>query len=181
MQFHNLPSETLGILAKYDAPPGLVAHLTVVYDAAITLIQQLNACWPQLVYDQEGVLIGAATHDIGKAVYTHELTGPGSQHEVIGPQLLLESGLPENRARFARTHARWEQEPDVQLEDLLVAFADTIWKGKRDEALEQAIAYQIAQRCQEESWQAYMELDDIACELTKNSDARILWQGRYAR
>ncbi len=37
----------------------------------------------------------------------------------------------------------------------LVAFADTIWKGKRNEALE------------------------IACELAKDAHDRILWQGKY--
>jgi hypothetical protein len=61
MPFHDLPPEVLAILTKYDAPPRLVAHLTVVHDVAI--------------------------------------------------------------------------------------------------------AQQIAQQCQEENWQAYMKLDDIACEL----------------
>ncbi len=44
----------------------------------------------------------------------------------------------------------------------LVAFADTIWKGKRNEALEREIAQQIARRCREETWEVYMKLDDIA-------------------
>ena len=101
-------------------------------------------------------------------------------HEEIGPQLLLESGLPEVHARFACTHARWEQEPDAQIEDLLVAFADKIWKGKRDETLEGAITQQIAQQYQEENWQVYMQLDDIACELARDAHERILWQGKHA-
>jgi HD domain len=179
MPFHELPPEVLDILTKYTASPRLVAHLTVVHDVAVTLIKQLEVSWPMLEYDRERVLLGAATHDLGKAVYTNELTGPGAQHEEIGPQLLLESGFPEAYARFARTHSQWDREPSVQLEDVLVAFADTIWKGKRDEALERAIAQQIAGRCREELWEAYMKLDDIASELARSAHERILWQGKY--
>lgn len=179
MSFHELPPEVPDMLAKYAAPPRLVAHLTVVHDAAVALIKHLDVSWPMLEYDQERVLMGAATHDLGKAVYTNELTGPGTRHEEIGPQLLLESGFQEAYARFARTHAQWDREPSVQLEDVLVAFADTIWKGKGDEALEQVIAQQIAKQCQEETWQVYMKLDDIACDLAKDAHDRILWQGKH--
>jgi hypothetical protein len=179
MPFQQLPPEVVDLLAKYAAPPRLVAHLTIVHDVAIALIKRVDACWPLLDYDQGRVLIGAATHDVGKTVYPNELTGPGTQHEEIGPQLLRESGFPEAHARFARTHAQWDREAPVQLEDVLVAFADTIWKGKRDEALEREIAQQIAKRCQEETWEVYMKLDDIACELAKGAHARILWQGTH--
>jgi hypothetical protein len=180
MQLHDLPPRALEILAKYAAPPRLVAHLTVVHDVAIALIGLSDIHWPQLLYDRDRVLLGAAIHDIGKVVHTDELTGPGNQHEELGPQLLLESGLPETCARLARTHARWKQEAAVQLEDLLVAFADTIWKGKRDEELEQAIIQQIAQQSHEDEWQVYMKFDDLACELARGAHERILWQGAYA-
>lgn len=133
-----------------------------------------------LEFDHQRVLFGAATHDIGKTVATYELTGPGTQHEEIGPQLLQESCFPESYARFARTHAQWDREASLQLEDLLVAFADTIWKGKRDEALEQEIAQQIARQCQEELWQVYIKFDDIASDLAKDAHNRILWQGKHA-
>ena len=132
-----------------------------------------------LEFDQQRVLFGAATHDLGKAVVTNELTGPGSQHEEIGPQLLLESCFPESYARFARTHAQWDREALPQMEDLLVAFADKIWKGKRDEALEQEIAQQIARQSQEELWQVYIKLDDLASDIAKDAHDRILWQGFF--
>jgi hypothetical protein len=125
MLFHKLPPEVLDILTKYAAPPRLVAHLTIVHDVAIRLIKHVDASWPMLEYDRELVLIGAATHDVGKVVYPNELTGPGTQHEETGPQLLLESGFQDTYARFARTHAQWDREPSVQLEDVFVAFADT--------------------------------------------------------
>jgi hypothetical protein len=180
MPFHELPPKALDILTKFGAPPRLIAHLIIVHDVATQLVQQLNISWPKLEYDQERVLLGAATHDVGKTLYTDELTGPGTRHEEIGPQLLLESGFPEPYARFARTHAQWDLEPSVQLEDVLVAFADTIWKGKRDEMLEQEISRQIALQCHKEIWKVYMKIDDIASNLAEDAHERILWQGKHA-
>lgn len=181
MPYHDLPPIAQKILAAYAAPAHLVAHLTVVHDVAVALVKQLDVGWPGLPFDRERVLLGAATHDIGKTVYANELSGPGRQHEEIRPQLLLAAGVPENCARFARTHARWEEETELQLEDVLVAFADTIWKGKRDERLEQEIANQLARRGQEEPWQAFMKLDDIASELARDAHERILWQSTQTR
>lgn len=178
MPFHELPPEVLHILAKYAASPRLVAHLTVVYDVALRFIKQLDASWPMLEYEKQRVLFGAATHDVGKTVYPNELTGPGTQHEEIGPQLLLESGFPETYARFARTHARWSQEAPVQMEDVFVAFADTIWKGKRDDVLEREITSQIARQCRQEIWEVYLKLDEIADQLANDAHNRILWQGK---
>lgn len=66
MQFHELPPEAQDILAKYAAPPRLVAHLTVVHDLALKLIKHLRTCWPMLEFDQQRVLFGAATHDMTK-------------------------------------------------------------------------------------------------------------------
>ena len=40
----------------------------------------------------------------------------------------MESGV-EDLARFCVTHARWESD-GIGLEDLLVALADKLWKGK---------------------------------------------------
>ncbi len=178
MLFQALPPEITELLYKLNAPPRLMAHLTVVHDVAITITKKLEEQWPNLQYDKQAVLIGAASHDIGKTVYTHELTGPGQQHEEIGPNILTKNGIPENYVRFARTHGRWQQEPSIQLEDLLVAFADTIWKGARDEALEMAISQQISKQTHEEIWQDYMKIDDIASEIARESHARIVWQGK---
>ncbi|GCE45226.1 HD domain-containing protein [Thermosporothrix hazakensis] len=178
MQIQHLPESIQAILAKHAAPPRLVAHLTIVHDVAVRLTARLQHHWPHLTYDRQAVLIGAATHDIGKAIVREELTGPGSRHEEIGPQLLRESGLRESYARFARTHNQWAQESP--LEDLLVAFADTIWKGKRNIELEEALVKRIASQCQQEVWSVYMQFDEIAEELAQDAHHRLLWQGTYA-
>ncbi|GCE22716.1 HDIG domain-containing metalloprotein [Dictyobacter kobayashii] len=179
MSFRQLPPEALRILKQYGAAPRLIAHLTVVHDVAYTLTQLLLDSWPELAYDREAVLLGSALHDIGKTMHTAELSGPGTQHEEVGPQLLLATDLPVAYARFARTHARWQNEPGITLEDMLVAFADTIWKGKRDADLEQGLAGQIAQHTHQERWEIYMRLDDIASALARDADERILWQGQH--
>jgi HD superfamily phosphodiesterase len=81
MMLHELPPEVLDFLSRHAASPRLIAHLIVVHDVAVTLVRQINVAWPTLTYDQESVLIGAAIHDVGKTIYTNELTGPGNQHE----------------------------------------------------------------------------------------------------
>lgn len=180
MILHKLPSTVTVLLDGSAASPRLVAHLTLVYNAALQLTQKIDEYWPTLVYDREAVLLGAATHDVGKVVYKNELTGPGNQHEEIGPRFLLQQGFPEKYVRFARTHARWYQEPVILLEDVLVAFADTIWRGERNEFLEKELVKQIAQSCNETPWSVYMKLDDIATDIAKDAPERLMWQGNYS-
>lgn len=177
---HKLPSTVTVLLTDSAASPRLVAHLTLVYNTSLQLTQKIDEYWPTLVYDREAVHLGAATHDVGKIVYKNELNGPGNQHEEVGPGFLQQQGFPEKYIRFARTHARWNQESAILLEDVLVAFADTIWRGERNELLEKELVKQIAQRCHEASWSVYMKLDDIATEIAKDAPERLLWQGNYS-
>jgi putative nucleotidyltransferase with HDIG domain len=180
MEIRELPPEISGILAKVKAPPRLVAHLQLVYDVAVTMASRVEVTWPELVFDKEAVLIGGATHDIGKAIYPAELSGSGKNHEEIGPGLLQKLGLDEKYTRFARTHARWNEETEnIGVEDLLVAWADKIWKGKRDETLEMVLCRLIAEKCREETWETYLKLDEIAATITKDADARLAWQAQY--
>lgn len=127
-----LPDEVIELLGAVNAPSRLVAHLKLVHDTAATVLRSLRERWPALPIDTDAVLFGAATHDIGKACCHAELTAPGHEHELIGERLLLDAGITPERARFARTHGKWEE---GALEDLLVALADKVWKGKRDETL----------------------------------------------
>ncbi|MBN9391657.1 MAG: HDIG domain-containing protein [Chloroflexi bacterium] len=180
LELRELPPEISGILAKVKAPPRLVAHLRLVYDVAVTVTSKVELVWPQLTFDKEAVLIGAATHDIGKAIYPEELSGSGKNHEKIGPELLLKNGLDEKYTRFARTHARWNEESEnIGIEDLLVAWSDKVWKGKREESLEMVLCRKIAEKCGEEPWQTFLKLDEFAGTITKDADARLAWQAQY--
>ncbi|MBN1208332.1 MAG: HD domain-containing protein [Myxococcaceae bacterium] len=174
-----LPDEVIQLLIKVGAPARLAAHLRAVHEVARQLIEEFTTTWPQLSFDADAVSYGAATHDIGKALYPNELTGPGNQHESGGYSLLLEHGAPERRARFARTHARWDEE-GATTEDQLVALADKIWKGRRQEDLEQLLVQRIVTATGDEPWSAFMRLDDLLNRVAAQAEGRLHFQAQFA-
>jgi hypothetical protein len=173
-----LPPRVKQLLVGNNAPPRLRAHLTLVHDAAQSLTAGICATWPEVRFNKEEVVFGTATHDIGKIVYPEELHSPGHAHEEAGVQLLLQSGVAENLARFARSHGQWKEQ-EVDLEDLLVALADKIWKGKRDDTLEQTVAELIAARSGEEVWKVWLQMDNLLSELAASADERLSWQAKH--
>lgn len=177
--FELLPEPVVQLLVTVHAPPRLVAHLTLVYDASVHIVRYLSARWPDLTFERESVTLGAAVHDIGKVVFPTELSAPGYQHEVAGEQLLRERGFSAEVARFARTHAQWASAPDAHLEDLLVAWADKLWRGVRDEQLEEALTQQIAAQTGQPIWQVFAALDDMAAEIAQDADRRLAWQNQH--
>jgi hypothetical protein len=126
-----LPAVAARLLRDLDPPPRLVAHLALVHAAAADLAGRLTVRWPSLPLDREALLVGAATHDVGKAMHRDELTGPGTRHEAAGEQLLLGHGFPPERPRFARTHGGPDRGTGLTLEDWAVMVADAVWKGAR--------------------------------------------------
>jgi hypothetical protein len=174
-----LPSQVRDLLECLDAPPRLVAHLTLVYEVAGELTRALDRQWPNLTYDRQAVLIGAATHDIGKVLQRHELTGPGHEHEECGPSLLTQHGFAEQYTRYARTHGQWARTPDVTLEDLLVALADGVWRGKRDSDLEDLLVQRLSDSSSDEPWAVYSFLDDMIGSIARDADARLGWQTQF--
>lgn len=172
-----LPPAAEALCLRYGAAPRLVAHLTLVHDVALRLVEQVGDRW-RPGFDAGLVLFGAATHDLGKAVHVAELSGAGAEHETTGLELLLRAGVPEREARFAVTHAAWESE-DVTLEDLLVTLADKVWKGKRIEDLELAVARAIATSSGVEFWTVYQDLAEILDELSSGAEERLEWQARF--
>jgi HD domain len=174
-----LPDEVIHLLTEVGASPRLAAHLRAVHEVAQQLIEAFTAMWPQLSFDVDAVSYGAATHDIGKVLYPNELTGPGTQHESAGYSLLLSHGAPERRARFARTHALWGDH-DATNEDQLVALADKIWKGRRQEDLEQLLIERIVAATGDEPWNVFMRLDDLLNRIAAQAEGRLSFQARFA-
>jgi hypothetical protein len=173
-----LPAQVDDLLFEMNAPPRLAAHLRAVHDVAAQLTAWLTVHYPALVIDHEAVLFGAATHDIGKTVHVEELSGPGSQHEPTGQQLLLDAGIDPCLARFAATHASW-QTATVELEDLLVSLADKIWKAKRVPDLEQLVVDRLVAASGEKPWQAFLSLDDLLDKIAADADHRLAFQNGY--
>lgn len=149
--------DAIELLKLIDAPPRLVMHHKLVVEAAQKLVKEIKSRF-NLKFDASLVLIGAALHDCGKVIYPQEMTGSGNQHESTGEQMLLSTGISPEIARFCRTHAQWA-ETDITLEDLLVALADKLWKGCRDEALESTVINYIAQESNLPTWKVFVDAD----------------------
>lgn len=162
----------MALLETVDAPPRLAAHLRLVHDVAVELVEWFEQ--RGVVVDREAVLFGAATHDIGKVLHPAELSGPGSQHEPAGYELLVEHGFPERLARFARTHASWTEQ-GIEFEDLVVSLADKVWKAKRVQDLENL----IVERLPGEAWEAFMALDDVLDRIAATADTRLAFQAAH--
>ncbi len=176
-----LPQRVRVLLDELGAPPRLVAHLTLVHQVANGLTEALSDTWPTLHFDRQAVLLGAATHNIGKVFFRNELREPGTAHEAAGELLLQHHGFSQNEARFARTHGQWQDDPAPPTpEDLIFALADTIWKGKRDDCLETAVTAWIAHARTQERWEVYQTLDRIMEGITHDADHRLAWQAGHA-
>jgi len=174
-----LPGYATRLLVEITAPARLVAHLRLVHDVAFRLIDALSQVWPDLQMDREAVLFGAAMHDVGKALHPDELYQPGAKHEIDGRRLLVAHGFEDRLARFAETHAIWKHGGDCTLEDLLVGFADTSWKGKRSEMLEDMVCSGMLTRIAGERWEVFARLDAIVEKIADRGDQRLAWQSRY--
>jgi hypothetical protein len=169
-----LPPTVQTFCRTLAAPPRLVAHLALVHEAAVELTAGLRRHFPKLAFDADAVLFGAATHDLGKVLHPEELTGPGSRHEEDGPAQLERHGVPPHLARFARTHGAWSRE-SLPLEDLLVALADSVWKGERNDPLELVIN-RIAEATGIQSWEAFSKMDGVLTEIAESGYERLAEQ-----
>jgi putative nucleotidyltransferase with HDIG domain len=174
-----LPTDAEQLLRKLEAPPRLIAHLLLVHDVAMQIAERIRQRWPSLALDAEALCFGAAIHDIGKHWHPEELSEPGSQHETTGPIMLVQHGIAPNLARFARTHATWANENGVLLEDLLVALADSCWRGKRDVSLETAIIEWIVTQTGQVGWEIFIALDEVVAACTEKADERLAWMARF--
>jgi len=178
-QYSPLPEEAVKICQALNASSRLVAHLTLVHDVAVILVEQIQKSFPELRFDAKSVLFGAAMHDIGKAVYKAELVQPGKRHELEGVPLLKQQGVPAHLARFAYTHANWKDNPEIQIEDLLVALADNCWKGKRPVELEEEAVRVISEAMRGQPWEVFAGLDGILQQLASDADRRLAWQMQF--
>jgi hypothetical protein len=174
-----LPGKAAELLQNVDAPPRLVAHLRAVHDVAAQLVAWIRQDCPALVFDADAVLFGAATHDIGKTLHIAELSGPGSEHEEAGRELLRANGISAELARFAASHASWSA-PGVGIEDLLVSLADKAWKNKRVPDLEALVVVEPAQAAARTVSEQFMKLDDVLTGIGDGADARLAYQMSYS-
>lgn len=179
MTLRPLLESVVALHVDVGAPPRLMAHHRVVHDVACRLTEWLGAEWPEFRFDADAVRFGAATHDIGKALHPRELTGPGSSHEPDGHALLIERGVPEHHARYARTHNAWGV-AGTTIEDQLVTLADKVWKARREADLEQRLVEWIAAVTRREQWAIFADLDDALVAVAADAERRIHFQASHA-
>lgn len=177
LRLHPLPAQAQDILQRLNVPPRLEAHLKLVHDVAVRLLDGVLGKWPGLPINREFILIGASLHDVGKVIHSVELTGAGKQHEAAGEILLLRLGVRAEVARFARTHGAPAE--GMLLEDLLVRTADTIWRGSRDDDLESALVRILAVQTGDEAYLLFGYLDELLTKLAMDAGRRLDWQQAY--
>jgi hypothetical protein len=166
-----LPSlnEAYQLLGDLGAPPQLILHAKLVNEAAEQLIAKLEHL--QIPIDRQWIILGVAFHDAGKILHPGELIAKGNYHEAAGENLLLNHGLDPKIARCCRSHAQW-QEMDCALEELCVALADNLWKGKRNQALEKMTIDRMATG--RDYWETFMAMDGCFEAIAAGGDARLL-------
>ena len=174
----SLPNKTEVIFRRLPIPPRLYAHLLLVHDVANKLIEAITGIWDNLKIDENLVLFGAATHDIGKCIYTNELSEEGHKHEPEGKHLLISLGVPEEKAKFAFTHATWSEKSSI--EELVVSLADKVWKGSRIQDLEDLLIKKISTEIKTEQWEIFDLLDSIIEDIIKDYDKRLYFQNNFS-
>jgi len=133
-----------------------MTHVRLVGEAADLLLAQLRRLG--VSHDANFVRVAVVLHDAGKILHPDELHGGGVKHEAAGEKLLLAQGVNPALARCCLSHAQWTRMA-CSLEELLVALADTLWKGKRDAELEKRVMEAICERSQLEFWDIFVEVD----------------------
>lgn len=163
------PDDAFAFLDDLGAPRRLVLHHELVVEAARELVAGVARITTS--FDTHLVLLGAALHDAGKIFHPQELDHPGSNHEPAGRDLLHSHGLTD-LARFCITHASWSA-GDTPLEDLLVALADKLWKGKRVADLERRVVDRLCSTAAIDFWNAFVIADDLFERIAARGDERL--------
>lgn len=158
------------VLEAIGAPPRLVLHGELVAEAAQSLLTTMHDL--TLTLDEKWVLAGARLHDAGKVLHPEELDAAGASHEEAGQALLLAHGVDPKIARCCVSHARWRT-MDCAFEELLVALADSLWKGVRRTELESKVIDEVVRRGKGDRWTLFVELDSAFERIADEGPSRL--------
>ncbi|VFQ45972.1 hd domain [Desulfoluna butyratoxydans] len=163
-------TDAFELLKTMGAPGHLITHAKLVGEAAnalLTTFEKLN-----VPVDSEFVQTAVVIHDIGKIVHPQEMSTPGSNHEPQGEKMLLDQGVSPKLARCCLSHGRWHK-MECSLEELTLALADTLWKGKRIDALELKVIDLIAGHLHKDRWDVFPQLDSLFERIANEGDSRL--------
>jgi hypothetical protein len=158
------------LLQDLGASPRLIQHVKLVGEAAEILILQFQKLG--ISFDSNWVRSGVAFHDAGKILHPSELIEKGNKHEAVGEMLLLAQGVDPKVARCCRSHGQW-QTMECDFEELVVALADNLWKGKRNTELENNVITKVTAMCDQDYWKIFMELDSGFEQVAAGGDSRL--------
>jgi HD superfamily phosphodiesterase len=158
------------LLLELGAPDRLLQHVKLVGEVAEILILQFQKLG--LVFDVDWIRLGVAFHDVGKILHSSELVEKGTQHEAAGEMMLLAQGVEPKIARCCRSHGQWSQ-LDCAFEELVVALADNLWKGKRNNELENQVIGLAATMGGQDYWNVFVDLDSGFEQVAADGDRRL--------
>lgn len=157
-------------LKQLDAPSRLIRHVRLVGEAADLLIQKLNQM--NVDFDEKFIRLGVAFHDTGKIIHPQEFFSPGNLHEADGEKLLISKGVNPKLARCCISHANWKT-MKCSFEELIIALADKLWKGKREVDLEKAVIKRTSNLINQDFWELFIELDSHFENIASQGEERL--------
>jgi hypothetical protein len=63
---------------------------------------------------------------------------------------------------------------ECSLEEICIALADTLWKGKRNAQLEELLMEILATLCHRDYWELFVEMDSYFETIAAEGDSRLL-------
>ncbi|MGJ8624797.1 MAG: HD domain-containing protein [Yoonia sp.] len=163
-------SDAENLIQSLGASRRLEKHLELVGEVGRGLTSKLDELGVQ--YNKTFVQIGIAIHDAGKIIHPEELEMGGHLHESAGEILLLEQGVDADIARCCRSHSQYDN-MSVSFEELIIALADTLWKGTRAADLELRVIDAVAARLCTDRWAVFELLDRCFEEMASEGDERL--------
>lgn len=163
--------EAYQFLQELGASSKLLLHVKLVGEAAELLISKLHEL--QMQFDENFFRLGVAFHDAGKILHPKELIAKGNNHEADGETLLIAHGVDPKLARCCHSHGQW-QTMECSFEEICVALADTLWKGKRNPQLEELFIQMLVARCNKDYWELFVEMDSCFEAIALDGDSRLL-------
>lgn len=158
------------LLRQLGAHERLLVHVQLVGEAAELLLRAYRGL--QVEVDETLIRVGVALHDAGKTLHTQEVFVSGHLHEEAGEKLLLGHDVDPAVARCCLAHAQWRK-MDCSLEELTVALADNLWKGKRVPDLDAEAIAQVAQRLNRDRWDLEPDLEALFTAIANQGDERL--------
>jgi len=163
-------AKALALLKDLGAPTRLLRHVELVAEAADILLMELRSLG--LTVHDEFVRVGVILHDAGKVLYVNELLQSGAEHEPAGERLLLTNGVSPEVARVCLSHAQWRK-MSVSLEELLIALADKLWKGVRNQELEELVISRVSDILRQDRWELFVTLDSVFEQIASRGNERL--------